>query len=276
MKLRASRLLSIGFCCWLVTPLALTGFRLNRVILSTDNKPEYIQFWPIIARAWQELVGLRPTLVLVANDQVQVDTTLGDVIRFTPVPGVPTGLQAQVLRLLLPALFPDDGCIISDIDMLPLQKNFFLQTVAPYSAQQLVIYRAQAYPEYKYHRYPMCYVAAQGAVFGEIFGVTPQNFSVVARKLMTLWYDRYWKLYYGSMDERLLYRYLKRWHRRSGGRVLLDVPGLRVDRRHWTYDAGAVGQLQYVDAHLPRPYQAHRAEIDRLLSAVGLAKILTN
>ncbi|HLB40602.1 MAG TPA: hypothetical protein VJJ83_02325, partial [Candidatus Babeliales bacterium] len=86
------------------TPSA--SFKLDRVILSTDNKPEYIQFWPIVARAWQELVGLRPTLVLVADESVQVDTSLGDVIRFQPVPEVPTGLQAQVLRLFLPVLFP--------------------------------------------------------------------------------------------------------------------------------------------------------------------------
>jgi hypothetical protein len=63
----------------------LCPLQLDRVILSTNENPNYIQFWPTAAKAWQEIVGVRPTLALIASEDVQVDRRYGDVIRFEPI-----------------------------------------------------------------------------------------------------------------------------------------------------------------------------------------------
>src|SRR3990167_8708329 len=115
-----------GFLFFTYTALS---FKLDRVILSTDNNPTYKDNWPIVAKAWKELVGLKPTLAFISNEENEIDETLGDVIRFKPIKGVPNDFYAQVIRLLLPAFFKDDYCIISDIDMLPLDANYFLKSV---------------------------------------------------------------------------------------------------------------------------------------------------
>ncbi|MEX0939863.1 MAG: hypothetical protein WDZ41_00710 [Candidatus Babeliales bacterium] len=145
--------------------------KIDRVILSTNDNPLYIQFWPLAARAWQEIVGVRPTLALIGNNEIPIDEQYGDVIRFTPIEGVPTSLYAQCVRLLLPCLFPADGCILADIDLIPLQKKFFIDKVTKISDDRFVIYKSRAYWFYKPRIY-MCYNAAKGSTFQDIFGVT--------------------------------------------------------------------------------------------------------
>ena len=81
---------------------------IDRAIVSSDSNPDYLDFWPIVAKAWNKL-GIRPTLALIADKSVQVDESLGDVIRFEPIKGVSNALYAQTIRLLLPILFEDRG-----------------------------------------------------------------------------------------------------------------------------------------------------------------------
>src|SRR5579872_2110798 len=105
------------FC--VILSSSLGSLELKRVILSTDKNPFYSEFWPIVAPIWAKM-GFIPTLALIAEDDASIDTSLGDVIRFQPLPDVPLSLQAQAIRLILPVLFPEDGCILSDIDMIPI------------------------------------------------------------------------------------------------------------------------------------------------------------
>src|ERR1700737_349362 len=98
------------FLCFLFSCSSLIAARIDRVILGCDANPMYIEFWPMVARTWKEIVGVKPTLALIAPSSMVIDESLGDVIRFEPIPGIPTSFQAQVIRLLLPAYFEDEVC----------------------------------------------------------------------------------------------------------------------------------------------------------------------
>src|SRR3990172_6476994 len=97
--------LLIFFVVFYALPLKIT-----RVILSTDVNPDYYQFWPVVARAWREIIGIKPTLVFINGPNVEINKQLGDVIQFEPIEGISTSFQAQTIRLLIPALYPDDVC----------------------------------------------------------------------------------------------------------------------------------------------------------------------
>lgn len=88
----------------------------------------YFDFWPIVAKAWKRLIGIKSTLALITDKDVEVDEMVGDVIRFKPIPGVSTSLQSQLVRLMLPAYFEDEICIISDIDMIPISKSYHIDS----------------------------------------------------------------------------------------------------------------------------------------------------
>src|SRR3990170_756122 len=121
------------------------ALKINRVILAVDTNPTYIQFWPVTARAWHKILGVRPTLALIADSSVHVEKSVGDVIRFDPIPGIPTSLQAQTIRLLLPALFENDVCILSDIEMMPLNRKYFENSVKSVDENSFVVFRDRAY-----------------------------------------------------------------------------------------------------------------------------------
>jgi len=240
------------------------ALKLDRVIIATDANPEYIEFWPVVAKTWKELIGLTPTLALIAHKDVYVDESLGEVIRIEPIEGIPTSLQAQTVRLLLPALFPEDVCIISDIDMIPLSRAYFMDSVAPFSDDSFIVYRDKAYDEHDF-RFPMCYVAAKGKVFKEVFNV---HSLTDIRRIITYWYS--FNLGWHT-DELMLYRYLTQWAQYEKkciklGHTLQDIIEKRIDRMDWVYNAHLLKVGYYVDVHCPRPYSKYKDEIDTIVT----------
>lgn len=236
--------------------MPLAAFKIDRVILATDNNPLYIEFWPIVAQAWKERIGVQPTLALIASSDVCVDESLGDVIRFEPLPGIPTSLQAQTIRLLLPAYFPDEVCIISDIDMIPLSKEYFVDSVAGIPDDAFVSYREVA----DIPKYPMCYVAAKGSVFKEIFQISSVH---DIGPIIAHWHS----LNIGwQTDEMALYYHLLQWPKQENKFIKLrHRVGRRIDRYCWGYDDQSLEQGYYIDAHCPRPYSAYKYQIDAVL-----------
>lgn len=237
----------------------MQALRLDRVILATDANPDYIEFWPIVSKAWKEVVGIKPTLALIASSDIEIDESLGDVIRFEPIEGIPTSFQAQVIRLLLPVLYPNDGCILSDIDMIPLKKSYFIDSIKDCPDDSFVVYRDKAYNADE-QKYPMCYLAARGSVFEEIFQV--QTLEDIRAKIIELHaFDLGW-----NTDELMLYYYVHAWYGFNDRCIHLGH-GVepRVDRSYWQYDPQLVRQGCYVDAHCPRPYSQYKESIDALI-----------
>jgi hypothetical protein len=239
--------------------------KLDRAIIATDANPMYLEFWPIVAKAWKEIVGIKPTLVFVAPLEIPIDETLGDVIRFEPIPDIPTAFQAQVIRLLIPILFEDEVCILSDMDMIPLQRDYFVKFVANIPADSFVIYKDGAFPADVYTQYPMCYNAALGSTFKEIFKI---NGADEIRQRIQAWYN----LGLGwTSDQQILYYAIRFWCNKETRCVMLhhDVIG-RVDRACWNYNKFLLKNNGYVDAHMLRPYSKFKQEIDALAADLGL------
>lgn len=245
-------------CC---TPVF--SFQLDRVILSTNDNPNYIQFWPVAAKAWQEIVGIRPTLALIAKEDVEVDTTYGDVIRFEPIEGVSTAFYAQCVRLLAPALFPNDGCIVADIDLFPLQKKFFFKKISTIPDDNFIIYKDRAYSWYKPRVY-MCYNAAKGSTFAQIFGVHGyESIPDIIRRWHQLGIG--W-----STDERLIYEHLSWWPKRK-----THVKKLGYSKRHkyricrkkkLKFKRKKLEKGRYEEINCPKPYAEHKERIDLIMA----------
>jgi hypothetical protein len=240
----------------------ITPLKLQRVILATDANENYIQFWPIVAKAWKEIIGLQPTLALIADETVDIDETLGEVIRFAPIEGVSTALYAQCIRHLLPIMFPDEVCIMSDIDMIPLNKDYFLKSAEPFPNDYFVVYKDRAYPP-NTPQFQMCYCAAYGKVFQEIFGINNvDEIPDIVKRWSAL--NLGW-----STDELILYQYLTNWNKYTTHCAKLghgmEMNSRRIDRARWGVNRNLLRSGHYVDMHCPRPYNNYKAEIDMIM-----------
>lgn len=231
---------------------------LKRAIVSTDENRLYLEFWPSVAKAWSAM-GIRPTLVLIAREEC-VDTTIGDVIRFDPIEGISTAMQAQVYRLFLPALFPEEGCLISDMDMIPISKDYFVESAEPCPDDAFVVYRNG---EFAGDQYPMCYVAAKGKIFSSIFRIaSASDFADRLRECRAQF--NCWET-----DQLILFKWANVWQANGGNMVKLDHKVThRLDRAHWQPYWTPKQIASSIDAHCPRPYSLYRESIDGIVQAV--------
>lgn len=239
------------------------AFKLDRVILASDVNPAYVEFWPLVAKAWKNIVGIKPTLALIAPADFVIDDTYGDIILIEPIPGIPTSFHAQVIRLLLPAYFENEYCIISDMDMIPLQKDYFVKAVESAPADSFVVFKDGAFDADYFKEYPMCYNAALGKTFKDIFKIKSlTDIPRIVKEMYALCLG--W-----TTDQQILYKQLHNWEFYKTKCIQLghDVHP-RVDRMNWSYDKKLVDKNYYIDSHMPKPYTKHKEIIDALFSDV--------
>lgn len=256
-----------AFC--ILFSFQLFAVKIDRVILGCDSNPMYLEFWPIVAKTWTEIVGVRPTLALIAHKDVCIDETLGDVIRFEPIPNISTAFQAQIMRLLLPAYFENDVCIISDMDMIPLQRDFFVNNVATVPAESFTIFNDGGRYLGNCPEYLMCYIVAKGKTFKEIFKISD---IMHIPEIIKAWYQ----LNLGwTSDQQILYAAVNQWeHYKTRVIKLGYAEPRRIDRMHWSYDRELLKQGHYyVDSHMLRPYSRYKNEIDSLVKDLFELKI---
>ena len=241
----------------ILSTFSCQAFIINRAIVASDSNSDYLDFWPIVAKAWTKL-GIRPTLALIASRELLVDESLGDVIRFEPIGGISDGLYAQTIRLLLPILYENEVSLISDIDMIPISPTYFTKNVVSIPDNMFVVFRNLAYGANS-KKYPMCYNAAKGSTFKEIFGINSIN------EIPSLIYSWAQQGMGWSTDELILYAQLQNWKDFDARCVKLShTVERRIDRADWKFDSQLLNTDYYIDCHCLRPYKLYKKEIDNL------------
>jgi len=163
---------------------------------------------------------------------------------------------AQNLRLLIPALYPEDVCILSDIDMMPLSKKYFQDSISKLSEDKFVVYRSDATPD---SMLPICWNAALGKTWGEIFSI--KNMDDIDETLKK-WYPKKYKPYKKNwyIDQIKLREYLNIFEKNNSGRVNyfidddLGFGRLNRDNLHDDFKEYINQKKAYVDFHMPRSF----------------------
>lgn len=251
--------------------------QLTRVLLACDLNRDYLNFWPSTRKAWTEIVGIEPLLVLVAEpERIPLELRADNgVVVFPPVEGVHSVLQAQCIRLLYPALLDAPGAVlISDIDLFPLNPAYFHAPLASLDERYFVTYR-----DTRLNRgeVPMAYNAASPATWGEIFDVASVD---DVRSRLAEWgargdYDGRpgWEGWY--RDQEILYESLTSWPAAPGRLWMLDDDYCgfnRLDRMELVHEEGleprrrrALRTMRYTDYTCLLPYGEHRELNDLVL-----------
>ena len=198
--------------------------RLRHVLLACDLNPVYLDFWPLVSEAWAEIVGIEAILVLVAPEERAPSQLLDDprVRRFTPIDGMHTAFQAQCIRLLYPALLNNQGAvIISDMELMPLSREYFHGSLAGLDARFLVSYRDVLHSR---GEIAIAYSAAEPATWRDLTGVRDED-DVRAR--LRDWYDgvEYEGVRGGGgwyADQQALFRLIALWPEAAARFWMLD------------------------------------------------------
>lgn len=243
--------------------------KIDFVIHSSDSHPFYLDFWPLVSRVWKEVFGLNPILLYVdENHDIPIDETYGSVIKFKPVPDVPKYLQCLWIRYWWPSQVPDKVCILSDIDMFPLSRRYFIDQIADIPDTKYVHLNPM-------HQYlPSCYHVAKGRLFKEVLNLHDSweesaryihsldngtAHSTIVSSDMKHWGadEHYATEKVRAYPDQSLFVFLVRYHR-------------RIDRTRWEYNPEHIRNDVYADSHSIRPYSDSKNKllIEKLLNEI--------
>jgi hypothetical protein len=256
--------------------------RLARALVASDLNRYYLDCWPLARHAWKEVAGLEPALVLVAPAaEVPEELRRDELVHvFEPVAGVSTAFQAQCIRLLYPALLPNEGGVVtSDIDMFPMNRRYFERGAEHVDPMHFVAYRDVLVEA---GEMAICYNAALPPTWGEIFDI--RTLDDVRQRLIALADGvEYGGIHGGAgwnTDQLVLFRALLDWGRRTRRLWILDdhYTGFRrldgitlrkvkeLDERH----RRLLRRGAYSDFHAVHPFAVH-AELNELVVDLAAA-----
>jgi hypothetical protein len=207
--------------------------KLSCALVACNENTHYLDFWPVVRTAWWNIVGI-PCIMVYVGEELP-ECLIGDpaVVHFQPIANWPTATQAQCIRLLYPSLLECDGAIIlSDMDIVPLQKQWFIDELARFDESKFVSLRGIDEPNEQVY---MCYVAAQSKTWADLFNI--HSVEDIRERLME-WSVKYFSNgtvggYGWCTDQIVLYKKVKEWETQYPERVgLLDFKQeiSRIDR----------------------------------------------
>ena len=240
--------------------------KIDYVIIGSDLSPTYLDFWPVVSKIWKTVFNITPVLGLIDSEESDlIPDGYGLVKKFKSIPGISTGLQSQIVRLFLTNIL-SGNVIISDIDMLPLSKKYFIDDISEYDIDKLYVLSSDNAECLRNKEYPMCYNVGSTALFREILEL-PDSWTSFATDLNNQ--NLGW-----STDQLFLFDKINKFKSVNPHKVVLESRGWsqqgiaegRIDRIMWGYNPAFVREGRYIDCHMLRPYSDFKSEIDTLVS----------
>jgi hypothetical protein len=226
---------------------------IDYVIISSDDNPLYKDFYPIVAKRWYDL-GFKTYYINITNEDSITKNVWGYIHKIKAIESVSTGFQSQVVRLFS-SKFIDGNLLMSDIDMLPLNGDYYSQYNNELTDDNVIIYSGQPYGNVPY--YPMCYVLSNSKNYIKYLDIENLTFEQYCKMLS----DKYGQAW--NTDENFMYDKFEN----NKDKVLIKSRDFsrRVDRGNWNYDINLLKQGYYIDSHMLRPYNTYKKYIDRLI-----------
>lgn len=231
--------------------------KIDYAIHASDDNKFYLDFWPLVSKLWKLKFNVEPVLLHFGTEEVSSE--YGTVIKMDVLEDYPVAMQAQCSRYFYATTLGDNVGIISDIDMLPLSKNYYINSIEDVEDDKYV-HLNPCWITDTYPHIPACYHVAKGDTFKNVLGEYA-NFKEYLDWATTISHS--WSTdelsstqkIFGYEDQDIFVNI-----ERPGGQN-----GFRIDRPNWVYDLDLVSADYYFDAHCPRPYQEHKESIDSII-----------
>lgn len=243
--------------------------KIDRFIYSTDENPNYIYSWPLVSKVTKKIFDCDVSLAFITDrcdDDKLVDRMkeFGNVHLFKTMCSIPIGNQAKVSRMYTATLYPEEVCVLNDVDLLPLQKDFLINLLHIVPDDCLAAIGRNAYDNSaEAGKFPMIYTSAKGKIFNEIINKNNLPYEETLNQWVDIKIIDYKESingqHYNFSDESLLRALIHLWDNKNKVVYLdrNDFVGMRatkrIDRANWRINQKALNENYYIDAHLPKP-----------------------
>lgn len=253
---------------------------ISDILVASDMNPKYYKFIPVFIKAWKAVLPYVKINVILVYDSkkpfvlpVELELYKSYIILFPSIENIKTPFIAQTIRILYPALLRSwGGVLITDIDMIPMNSKYYVESIKDHSDISFICYR-----NILQHRQqlPICYNVATSVIWGNIF-----NIRTIGDVVNRLKYE-YSKIKYDggsgkegwSSDQLILYREVMNWANNNNKLVVLEdkLTGFsRLDRiKNFTFDDDLKYKIEhdfFCDYHMKRPYDNYKELNDNIVN----------
>jgi len=166
--------------------------KIDKVIMSCDDNESYLKLWPYVSKVCKLTLGITPVLFHITDEYSDfIHDEYGIVKKIKKHPDLPTTFQSQIYRMYGTKFFHNETCLISDLDMLTFNKDYFIKQIEKFDDDDLIIYIADAYdlsrPDcaqiWALNRIAMCYNLAKGKIFSKLLDLESCDFNEFAERI---------------------------------------------------------------------------------------------
>ena len=150
--------------------------KLDCVLTAVNENILYLDFVPIFIKTWNKLYpDIDIKIILIAkNIPEHLLLYKNNLITFEPIAGVLTSFTSQFIRLLYPCILNyKNGVLITDIDMLPMNKTYYTKNIMEYDINKFIYYRGNVCLQS--NEIAMCYNVATPEIWKDIFKINSLN-----------------------------------------------------------------------------------------------------
>jgi len=245
--------------------------KIGTIVTATDLNPLYCDFVPNFVKAWKAVIPEADVRIVLVADEIPeaLMPWAEHLVLFKPIPGMLTAFQAQCIRLLYPReVTRDEGVLITDMDMLPGNRRYYVDSVAGIGSEAFVVYRDVCFPG----EIAMCYNAGHPSTWTSMFGSEPTE------TVLRSWHPSDYDGAHGGVGwgtDQIKFKQI--WDAWTGTKVVLNdtiTQFFRLDRIHphmftnRTQLRNTILAGYICDYHCLRPYSAHKDINDFIVSCL--------
>lgn len=245
--------------------------KLGTVLSAADANPLYCDFIPYFIKAWLTLFPEINIVIVLVSENIPADleSYKKHIHLYKPIHGLHKAYQAQMIRLLYPRELTDekDGILITDIDMIPLNRKYYEENIKALPNNLFISYRDVLYPE----QLAMCYNIATKETWAKIIG--PGSIEYLLQKFYNQAYTGQPGTNGWYSDQQVL---IKAYESYTGPKIILQdkyTEFRRLDREDKVFEdqaslRDAIQANMYSDYHCLRPYNKHKQINDFILNCI--------
>ena len=241
--------------------ITITYMKLDCIVTSVNNNPLYADFIPLFIKTWNKLYPHVDVKIIYIHTHIPENIKKYEkhIILFPPLPNVSPVFTSQYIRLLYPALLNyQNGIMITDMDILPMNRKYFSENIQHIQNHKFVCMRNCLLSE---KQMAMCYCVANNKTWGNIFQI--KTLDDVKTRLIKI-SDHYNGNISWFLDQIHLYHNVKYWNSKTNNCVILNdrqTKFNRLDRNTFTLNKqikDAIKNGKYSDYHCYRPYNKYK------------------
>lgn len=236
--------------------------KIDFVLTAGNINSHYTKLYSLIYKIWKERFNLDCYLILVADEIPDYLEELKNyIILWKPIENINNIYVAQVIRILYPALFKNKNILVTDLDIFPVSRKYFIDSIKDVDDNKFISYTNRYF---KQKMVAICYNVAKSEVWSDIFCINTEddirkflienyNNEYNGRKNCPGWYT----------DQLKLYEYLNNWKNKKNHLILKDknlnfkrLNNRQVNKEHIIKNFKKVlDELElYSDIHAIKPY----------------------